>query len=166
MRGLSRFALLVVGVWLTVATPLRAAETQIAVTLWDKGADSVMMDEAHMKTMGKMIAAMPMAMMGIQIDKATVPAGQVTFNVTNASSVLIHEMVISPLKPDQTELPFDADGNKVDEDAAMDLGEVSELDAGKTGALTLDLGPGRYVLYCNIPGHFIGGMWVVLTVTP
>jgi len=166
MPGLFRFAPLVVGLLLAVAAPLRAAETQIAVTLWDKGADSVMMDEAHMKAMGKMMAAMPMAMMGIQIDKATVPAGRVTFNVTNASSVLIHEMVISPLKPGQTELPYDADGIKVDEDAAMDLGEVAELDAGKTGSLTLDLGPGRYVLYCNIPGHFVGGMWVVLTVTP
>jgi uncharacterized cupredoxin-like copper-binding protein len=44
------------------------------------------------------------------------------------------------------------------------LGEVSELDPHKTGALTVDLAPGTYVLYCNIPGHFDGGMWTTVTV--
>ena len=39
-----------------------------------------------------------------------------------------------------TPLPFVAADNRVDEDAAGHLGEVSELDPGKSGALTLTLG--------------------------
>ena len=42
---------------------------------------------------------------------------------------------------------------------------MAELQPGKGGHLTLDRTPGRCMLYCNIPGHFIGGMWTVLTVT-
>jgi uncharacterized cupredoxin-like copper-binding protein len=26
------------------------------------------------------------------------------------------------------------------------------------------LKPGRYILYCNIPGHYALGMWTLLTV--
>lgn len=165
MFHLTRRAALVAGLLLIATAPVRAAETKITVSLWDKGPDSVMMDDAHIKNMGKMMMDMPMAMMGITIDAATVAAGTVTFDVTNASKDMIHEMVISPLKADQAELPYSVDENKVNEDAAGHLGEVAELEPGKSGSLTIDLKPGRYILYCNIPGHFIGSMWTVLTVT-
>ena len=65
-----------------------------------------------------------------------------------------------------TELPYLVDEKRVDEDATDHLGEVSELDPGKSGSLTVNLTPGTYVLYCNIPGHFIDSMWTMLTVTP
>jgi uncharacterized cupredoxin-like copper-binding protein len=29
--------------------------------------------------------------------------------------------------------------------------------------VTLNLEPGSYVLFCNIPGHYMGGMWSVIT---
>jgi uncharacterized cupredoxin-like copper-binding protein len=41
---------------------------------------------------------------------------------------------------------------------------VSELDPGKSGALTITLEPGLYLLFCNVPGHFISGMWTTITV--
>ena len=27
------------------------------------------------------------------------------------------------------------------------------------------LKPGLYILYCNIPGHYVLGMWTLMTVT-
>ena len=61
-------------------------------------------------------------------------------------------------------MPYNAADNRVDEEAAGDLGEVADLEAGKSGTLTLDLKPGLYAVYCNIPGHFMAGMWTVLEV--
>jgi len=45
------------------------------------------------------------------------------------------------------------------------LGEVSELDPGASGELGIDLAKGSYILYCNVPGHYMAGMWTILTVT-
>ena len=44
------------------------------------------------------------------------------------------------------------------------VGEVSELDPGKTGTLTKPLKAGTYILMCNVAGHFAAGMWTLLTV--
>jgi len=114
--------------------------------------------------MGKIGNNMPMAPMGIRVSSHTVAAGEVTFEVTNTSKQMVHEMVISPVKDMNTPLPYDKAGNKVDEDAAGHLGEVAELEPGKKGALKLTLKPGRYLLYCNVPGHYALGMWTLLTV--
>lgn len=143
------------------------ADTTVNVSLWDKGPDSTMMDDAHMQMMGKMdMGMMPMAMMGITLDQQTVPAGKVTFAAINDSKSIIHEMLVAPVPEGKTELPYIVDENRVDEEAAHYLGEVSELDPGKSGELTVELEAGTYVVFCNVPGHFISGMWTLLTVTP
>ena len=143
------------------------ADTTIKVSLWDKGADSVVMDDAHMAMMGKMdMANMSSGTMGITLDQTTVPAGKVTFDVTNDSKDIIHEMMVSPVTQGEDALPYIKDENRVDEEAAGHLGEVSELDPSKGGSLTVELTPGDYIVYCNIPGHFVDGMWVMLKVTP
>jgi uncharacterized cupredoxin-like copper-binding protein len=54
--------------------------------------------------------------------------------------------------------------NKVDEEGSVHLGEVSELDPGKSGTLTVDVKPGKYILYCNITGHYMSGMWTLIDV--
>ena len=135
-----------------VAATAAMADTTVHVSLWDKGPDSMVMDDAHM------------AMMGVTLDKTTVPAGKVTFEVVNDSKDIIHEFMLSPVTAGETALPYIVDENRVDEEKAGHLGEVSELDTGKGGSLTVDLTPGTYIAYCNIPGHFIGGMWTVITV--
>jgi uncharacterized cupredoxin-like copper-binding protein len=135
----------------------------ITVTLWDKGPDSATPDDAHPMGYGSKGADMAMAMLGVKADVTTVPAGKVTFNVTNASKDIVHEMLVSPL-PADGQLPYVAAEYRVDEEAAGHLGEVSELDPGQTGSLTLDLTPGKYILFCNIPAHFMNGMWTVVTV--
>lgn len=45
------------------------------------------------------------------------------------------------------------------------LGEVSDLEPSKSGALTIDLAAGDCIVQCNNPGHFISRMWSLLTVT-
>lgn len=147
----------------------RAADTTIQVSLWDKGSDSMMLEPMPMMGMGKGQGMsggdMMKAMMGIKLDVTTISAGKATFEVTNDSKDIIHEMVLSPIASLDVTLLYITDEYKIDEDAAGHLGEVAELDPGKSGSLTVDLEPGLYLLYCNIPGHFINGMWAVLTVT-
>jgi uncharacterized cupredoxin-like copper-binding protein len=144
----------------------RAADTVVKVSLWDKGDMSMdMLGKGMPMGMAMHGGDMGMAMMGIKIDAETVPAGKVTFEVTNDSKGMIHEMIVSPVKDAAVALPYLVDEEKVDEDASGHLGEVAELDPGKSGALTVDLTPGTYILFCNIPGHYVLGMWTLLTVT-
>jgi uncharacterized cupredoxin-like copper-binding protein len=75
-------------------------------------------------------------------------------------------MIVVPVPSAGQPLPYVAAEDRIDEDAAGHLGEVSELDPGKSGSLTLDLTPGKYLVLCNIPHHFMAGMWKLLTVTP
>ena len=109
---------------------------------------------------------MSKATMRITAEPATVEAGKVTFEVTNASKDLVHEMIVVPIRGAPGPLPYDAKNSDVDESAAGNLGEVEERDPGNKGTLTLDLKPGKYILFCNIPGHYMDGMWSVLTVVP
>ena len=97
----------------------------------------------------------------------TAPAGYVTFRITNAGPST-HEFVVDRTDVAADALPLRADGFTINEDskklhAAGELGEV-RLDA--TRDLTLDLAPGRYVMYCNLEGHYRGGMYAMLEVTP
>lgn len=107
---------------------------------------------------------MSKAAMSIEIDQASVTAGKVTFEVTNDSKEIVHEMLVSPISGPDAMLPFVDAENRVDEEASGDLGEVSELEPGKSGSLSLDLKPGLYVLFCNVPGHYGAGMWTTLVV--
>ena len=101
--------------------------------------------------------------MGISLSTHTVKSGEVTFSVVNTSTVMVHEMVVSALKDADTPLPYDKASNKVDEDAMGSLGEVADLEPGAKGTVTVDLKPGRYILYCNISGHYYSGMWTLIT---
>ncbi len=152
------------GLALSCAAALPAyADATVNVSLWDK--NGMGMDMSKNMMMGKgMKGDMMMAMMGIKIDKTTVPAGKVTFNVKNDAKELQHEMLVAPVKDASAVLPYVDNENRADEEKSGDLGEVSELDPGKSGALTLDLKPGMYILFCNIPGHYAAGMWTTIVV--
>ena len=110
--------------------------------------------------------------MGLNMDRNTVPHGIVSILVTNDGSVK-HEVVILPLAGAQVvgARPFGGDA-KVDE--AGSLGEASKsggegegegIAAGAVGWVTVTLAPGRYELVCNLPGHYVSGMYGELTVT-
>ena len=142
-----------------------AKGTTVHVSLWDKGPDA-------MGTLGTgpvkgyaSGADLSDAIMGIATDKTKLPAGEDTFEVTNDSAFTVHEMIVAPVPADHAPLPYDTDMQRVKEEQAGHLGEVSELEPGQSGALRLTLKPGEYILYCNIPGHYAAGMWRLLTVT-
>jgi uncharacterized cupredoxin-like copper-binding protein len=131
----------------------------VRIKLWDKGADAPMATDMGMG----MPADHKMSGMGLKLSTETVKAGKVTFEVANASKETVHEMVLFPIK-DGERVPYSDKESKIIEDAAGHLGEVAELDPGKGGKLEIDLKPGKYLLTCNIPGHYMNGMWTVLTV--
>lgn len=45
-------------------------------------------------------------------------------------------------------------------------GEIEEFKPGLTKRITLTLKPGKYVLLCNVPGHYKRGQAISLVVTP
>jgi uncharacterized cupredoxin-like copper-binding protein len=87
-------------------------------------------------------------------------AGRLKVTLVNKGAV-VHEFVVlrdgaapGSLKP--------ASNGRVSEKASV--GEVSETDPGKTRTATLDLKPGRYIYVCNIPTHYMAGMYGELVV--
>ena len=94
----------------------------------------------------------------MRLDRSEVPAGKVIFRVRNTSPDEVHEFLIVPtaLTPDQ--FPMAKDGARVDEKKLKGIKELGDLKPGKDGAMTLNLKPGHYVVFCNRPGHFQGGM--------
>lgn len=89
----------------------------------------------------------------------TADAGKLELTLDNAGAIE-HEVVV--LKTDEPADGLKGSGGRVSEDDSV--GEVSETPAGAKKSTTLDLKPGRYVLVCNIPGHYMSGMRATLTV--
>ncbi len=74
-------------------------------------------------------------------------------------------MVVANLAEYATAVPYKDNSGRVDENQPnMNIGEISELEPGESGSLTVTLTPGKYMLYCNVAGHYASGMWVLLTV--
>lgn len=162
MKALTRNLLAVAIVAGTAFAASVASAATIEVTLWDKGANTPMGTGMMYATPGLDLSA---ATMGIKAAPATTPQGTVTFHVTNSSSDTVHEMIVMYMADPTQALPYIDAENRVDEDKAGDKGEVSELDPGASGSLTVDLKPGKYLLICNVPGHYGAGMWTEFEVT-
>src|SRR6266540_740387 len=90
------------------------------------------------------------------LSSSSAPAGKVTFKITNNGKIT-HEFVVLQTDLAFDKLPMTADGS-VDEDKLTSMGEQGDMDAGQTKDLTVDLKPGRYIIICNLPGHFKQGM--------
>jgi uncharacterized cupredoxin-like copper-binding protein len=159
---LSRFVVPCFLALAVTATPA-LARTHIKVTLNDNG-ENIDLSKGMGLGVG-MGGDMKKSPMSVTLDKATVKAGKVTFDVVNASKGTVHEVIISPIANLTETMPYINSENRVDEDHGSHLGEVSELDPGQSGGLTITLKPGLYLVYCNIPQHFMDGMWTTLTVT-
>jgi uncharacterized cupredoxin-like copper-binding protein len=86
----------------------------------------------------------------------SVPAGKVTFKATNTGN-LVHELMVERMP-----MKFDSPGHPTESAA---LGMINDMDPGKSGQMTVKLTPGKYMLFCNVPGHYAGGQHTVLTVT-
>jgi uncharacterized cupredoxin-like copper-binding protein len=98
---------------------------------------------------------------------ATAEPGPTTIVAPNEGSVE-HELVLFKTNTDPAQLPTDANGDvdeeKLDE-MAEEIGEVADVEPGDTKSEEFDLTPGKYVMFCNISGHYAQGMYGTLTVT-
>ena len=96
----------------------------------------------------------------IVVSTSQVAAGTVVFRVTNHGPDA-HELILIRAGG---RLPLRADGIMVDE-KALERKTVDALEPAPSGAvreLRVQLRPGRYVLLCNMYGHYLGGMHAVV----
>ena len=85
-----------------------------------------------------------------------VGAGDVVLSVENHGPD-DHELIVA--RAGKTHLPFRADGLTIDEEGAeKSIAGALEPGAPGTRRLRVHLTPGRYVLFCNMSGHYLGGM--------
>lgn len=83
----------------------------------------------------------------------TAPSGKVTFRVTNIGRIN-HEMVVMKSSLPPSKLPVNANHRVVESGV---VGEAGDVHPGQTKTVTLTLPVGRYVLLCNIAGHYKAG---------
>jgi uncharacterized cupredoxin-like copper-binding protein len=105
-------------------------------------------------------------MMSIRVDKPTVKAGTVTFEVTNWSRSVLHEILIISVDGPTAPLPYDYPQARVPEDQVKVLGEAADLQPNTSKTFEVTLNPGFYLLICNVPGHYAAGMAASLSVAP
>ncbi len=95
----------------------------------------------------------------------SVSSGDVLLRVRNEGPDQ-HELIVVRERPGG--LPLRSDGVSVNEEA-LHRDEPGSLTPGEPGgvrSLPLHLTPGRYVLFCNMEGHYMGGMYTVLAIKP
>lgn len=102
----------------------------------------------------------------------SVPAGEVTFAVTNDGPNDVHEFVVIATDLAAGDLPTDEHGAVDEAGEGMEVvDEIQEVPVGETQELTVTLEAGSYVLVCNIydpdedEAHYQMGMHTALTVT-
>jgi uncharacterized cupredoxin-like copper-binding protein len=102
----------------------------------------------------------------IDLSATSAPAGSVTFQITNGGTV-VHEFVVMKTDLAADKLPVDASAGTVSEDTAglTVVDEVEDLAVGASAPLTVDLPAGHYVIICNVPAHYAGGMHADFTTT-
>jgi uncharacterized cupredoxin-like copper-binding protein len=149
-------------VLIVTALPATAvyAEAVVQVTLIDKAGAAGL--SKPMKLGMGMKGDMKTAKMAVNANPAVVSRGTVKFNVTNLASELVHEVILAEINDENQTLAYDEAKGVVDEETIQTLGQVAEIAPSKSASFTLDLKPGKYILYCNYGGHFMAGMWTVM----
>lgn len=90
--------------------------------------------------------------------RTSISSGRVTFVARNSGTVE-HELVV--IRADGR-LPV-RNFKAVEPEEASVLGEVEDVAPGTTKRVTLTLKPGKYLLICNIVGHYQLGMSATIT---
>jgi uncharacterized cupredoxin-like copper-binding protein len=101
---------------------------------------------------------------GLATSTGTLSGGSVEFSIANQGPSS-HELLAFRTDLPEDQMPLGPDG-RINEDAipkVVDTG--TDIAAGTQRQLTAPLAPGRYVLVCNLPGHYKLGMHAVITVT-
>jgi uncharacterized cupredoxin-like copper-binding protein len=102
---------------------------------------------------------------GLSTHAPVVYAGYVTFHVRNTGPST-HEFIVARTDLAADALPLQKNDITANEHSPQlrEVGSLSEIRLGATRNLTLKLPAGRYVLFCNLSGHYRGGMYALLTV--
>jgi iron uptake system component EfeO len=93
----------------------------------------------------------------ISSDATKVAAGDVTFTISNKGAA-IHEFVVVRTDLADDKLPKDAEGLVAEGGPLAAVDEVEDITPGSSKTLTVKLEPGHYVFFCNLAGHYVGGM--------
>ena len=113
---------------------------------------------------GPTASVVPVAESDFHISAPSVlKTGDYTFRVDNQGPT-DHEFLVVPTQTGRLRLR--PDGLTVDEEA-VERSEPGSLEPGAPGAardLTVQLKPGRYILFCNMEGHYMAGMHTELVV--
>jgi uncharacterized cupredoxin-like copper-binding protein len=97
-------------------------------------------------------------------DTTSIAAGSVTFDAHN-SGPSEHELVVLKTDLAADALPETEEGRVDEEGEGVEMiGEIEEFASGLDESATFDLAAGNYVLVCNIPGHYLSGMTIAVTV--
>jgi uncharacterized cupredoxin-like copper-binding protein len=100
----------------------------------------------------------------ITVSPSRVRAGTVRLLVRNQGPDT-HELLV--VRSSRASLPLRSDGLTINE-ARLDSSTVTVMegrDPGDAEELLVHLKPGRYELFCNMAGHYLGGMHAELVVT-
>ena len=143
MKALAKIALVFISL-AAISAQAAIKDTQVVnVKLWDQGST-----------------------MRITTDRSQVKAGKITFEVENDPLSLVHEMLVVRVVSFDDTLPYDEEMARLCEDRVADFGEVAELEPNQSGELAINLKPEKYLLVCNMPGHYKMKMYSDLVVTP
>lgn len=95
----------------------------------------------------------------LKASPTSISSGKVTFSAVNEGSNR-HELVV--LKTSTKAAKLKVSGGRVKETGRV--GDTGVFEGGKTKKLSVTLTKGHYVLVCNLPGHYSGGMRADFTV--
>ena len=99
----------------------------------------------------------------VAADPASTASGQIAFNLNNEGAVL-HELLIIRTEAAQDALPIKSGAVDAENPALDVVGEIRNVAGGDSGETTAPMPAGKYVLLCNIPGHYNAGMHTAFTV--
>jgi len=130
------------GAAMLMGAPAAQADSTILASMWDRG-----------------------SAMGFTLSQNTASAGKITFQVTNDSDGLVHELLVSKVKSFMN-FGYKADTAKgrVDEPSMNIVEETHGMEPGTYKSITVTLKPGKYLIVCNKPGHFGAGMFMPFVV--
>ena len=101
----------------------------------------------------------------IEPQRQVVRPGLTEFRAFNEGPT-VHELILVRTDLAADDLPLQADGlTAVEEAPTVEFVVADEgIDLGERGGFQADLTPGKYVLYCNLEGHYLGEMHAALEV--
>lgn len=99
--------------------------------------------------------------MKVNLGRGQSAPGVVTFAATNRGA-LPHELVVVSSDAPEGGLPTNA--GVVDESKVQKLADSEEIAPGNNRTIQATLEPARYILLCNVIGHYQAGMHTTFTV--